>query len=315
MMPVRILFLDTNHPLLIESLRAKGYTCDEDYSSPKEAIIAKIAAYDAIAIRSRFRIETDMLDAATNLKCIARAGAGMENIDVAYAESKGVRCLHAPEGNRDAVGEQATGMLLALMNNLLRADREVRAGIWIREGNRGYELEGKTVGIIGFGNMGSAFAQRLRGFNVKILAYDKYKTGFGNEFVSESSMDEIFAEADVLSIHLPLTDETHHLINEDFLSRFKKPIWFINTARGKNVDTAALVKMLNAGKIRGACLDVLEYETVSFENIDAASLPEPFQQLIRSDKVVLSPHIAGWTFESHEKIAKALLEKMIAVLG
>lgn len=300
---------------MIGALRAHGFDCDEDYVSPKEKIMEKIGEYEGVVIRSRFRIEKEMIDAAVKLKCIARAGAGMENIDVTYAESKGIRCVHAPEGNRDAVGEQAVGMLLALMNNLLRADREVRNGIWIREGNRGYELEGKTVGIIGYGNMGSAFAQRLRGFNVTILAYDKYKTGFGDALVQESTMEALFEKADVLSIHLPLTEETRYLVNDDFLSRFKKPIWFINTARGKNVDTAALTRAIEAGIVRGACLDVLEYESVSFEALDAAALPEPFRYLIRSDKVILSPHIAGWTFESHEKIAKTLAGKMIAVLG
>lgn len=314
-MAARILFLDSNHPSLIEMLREKGFQCDEDYSSPKEAIEKIISQYDGLVIRSRFKIDSAFLDLANNLKCIARAGAGMENIDVAYAESKNIRCVHAPEGNRDAVGEQATGMLLALMNNLLRADREVRNGEWRREENRGYELQGKTVGIIGYGNMGSAFAEKLRGFGVTILAYDKYKTGFGNEYVKESSPEEIFANADVLSLHLPLTAETHYLVNDDFLSRFSKPIWLINTARGKNLETAALVRHLAKGTVRGACLDVLEYEAVSFEKLDASKLPDAFRYLIASEKVILSPHIAGWTFESHEKIARVLATKMISVLS
>lgn len=314
-MPARILFIDSNHPSLLSALKEKGYECDEDYASSKEEIEKKISAYDGIVIRSRFKIDKNFLDACSNLKCIARAGAGMENIDVAYAESKNIRCLHAPEGNRDAVGEQAIAMLLCLMNNLFRADQEVRKGEWKREENRGYELQGKTAGIIGYGNMGSAFAEKLRGFGVKILAYDKYKTGFGNAFVTESSPEEIFAEADVLSLHLPLTDETDYLVNDDFLSRFAKPIWLINTARGKVVETAALVKHLENGKVRGACLDVLEYESISFEKLDASKLPEAFRYLIASDKVLLSPHIAGWTFESHEKIARVLAAKMISVLG
>lgn len=315
MMARRILFLDSNHPLLIDTLRAQGFTCEEDYESPKAEVERKIAQYDGLVIRSRFKIDATFIDAATNMKCMARAGAGMENIDVEYAEKKGIRCLHAPEGNRDAVGEQAIGMLLALMNNLCRADREVRSGTWIREGNRGYELAGKTVGVIGYGNMGTAFVQRLRGFETRVLIYDKYKTGFGNEEVEESTMEEIFVEADVLSLHLPLTDETRYLVDDGFLSRFRKPIWLINTARGKVLDTAALVKQLHSGRVLGACLDVLEYESVSFEALDASKLPEPFQQLIQSDRVILSPHIAGWTFESHEKIAKVLAGKMIAVLS
>ncbi|MBI3510604.1 MAG: hydroxyacid dehydrogenase [Bacteroidetes bacterium] len=307
----KILFLDSNHPSLITALREKGFVCDENYSDPKITIEKNISGYHAVVIRSRFKIDVQFIDAAKKLKCIARAGAGLENIDVKYAESKGIKCVHAPEGNRDAVGEHAIGMLLSLMNNLSRADREVREGKWKREENRGYELQGKTVGIIGYGNMGSAFAQRLKGFDVNVIAYDKYKKNFGNEFVKEVTMKEVFSESDVLSIHLPLTEETHHLVNEDLISHFKKPFWFINTARGKNADTSALVKAIRSGKIIGACLDVLEYESISFEDIDAEKLPEPFRFLIHSEKVMLSPHIAGWTFESHEKIAKVLAEKII----
>jgi D-3-phosphoglycerate dehydrogenase / 2-oxoglutarate reductase len=314
-MSKRILFLDSNHPLMIQMLREQGYVCDEDYDSPKEQIIAKLHSYEGLAIRSRFKIDKTFLDAGTNLKCIARAGAGMENIDVTYAESKGICCVHAPEGNRDAVGEQAIGMLLMLMNNLARADKEVREGKWIREGNRGYELQGKTIGIIGYGNMGSAFAEKLRGFGVQILAYDKYKSGFGNQFVIESDMQTIFNETDVLSLHLPLTEETGQLVNTDFLQAFKKPIWLINTSRGKILHTKSLVEQIQSGKVRGACLDVIEYESISFENLDASKLPDDFRYLIQSDKVVLSPHIAGWTYESHEKIARILAEKMIQVLA
>ncbi|HEU4717031.1 MAG TPA: NAD(P)-dependent oxidoreductase [Bacteroidia bacterium] len=310
-----VLFLDTNHPLMITMLREKGYEIREEYAASRDEVMKMIPSFDAIVIRSRFKIDREFIDAGKKLKCIGRVGAGMENIDVAYAEGKGIRCLHAPEGNRDAVGEHATGMLLALMNNLLRADREVRGGKWNRESNRGYELQGKTVGIIGYGNMGSAFAQRLRGFGVKILAYDKYKNGFGDAFVNESSLEEIFAEADVVSLHLPLTEETFHLCDEKFFASFRKPVWFVNTARGKNVKTEALVQALENGKVKGACLDVLEYESVSFEAIDPKTLPPAFHYLVHSEKVILSPHIAGWTFESHEKLAKFLAEKMIAVLG
>ncbi|MDQ3110776.1 MAG: 2-hydroxyacid dehydrogenase [Bacteroidota bacterium] len=311
----RILFLDSNHPLLIETLRANGFVCEEDYVSTKEEVQTKIGDYDALVIRSRFKIDAAFLDAATTLKCIGRAGAGMENIDVKYAEAKGIKCVHAPEGNRDAVGEQAMGMLLALMNNICRADRQVREGKWIREGNRGYELQGKTVGVIGYGNMGSAFVQRLKGFGVKILVYDKYKKNFGTDEIKECEMEEIFENADVLSFHIPLTAETNLVVNEDYLSKFKKPIWLINTARGKILDTASLVKNLESGKVRGACLDVSEYESISFEKIDIALLPAPFQYLISSDKVILTPHIAGWTFESNEKIAKVLAEKITAALA
>jgi D-3-phosphoglycerate dehydrogenase len=311
----RILLLDSNHPSLIDTLHKNGFACDEDYTSTKAEVEKKLGDYHAVVIRSRFKIDAQFIEEGTNLKCIARAGAGMENIDVKFAEEKGIKCVHAPEGNRDAVGEQAIGMLLALMNNLCRADKQVRSGQWIREGNRGYELQGKTVGVIGYGNMGSAFVQRLKGFDVNVLVYDKYKKNFGTDEVKESTMVEIFGHADVISFHIPLTSETNYLVNEDFLDSFAKPIWLINTARGKILDTKALVKNLESGKVRGACLDVSEYESVSFEKMEIESLPEPFQYLIKSDKVILSPHIAGWTFESHEKIADILAEKITMALS
>lgn len=313
-MQKKILFLDSNHPVMLEMLRENGFVCEEDYTSSKADVLKKIHDYHGVIIRSRFKIDRDFLDAAANLKVIGRAGAGMENIDVAYAESKGIRCVHAPEGNRVAVGEHALGMLLSLMNNFRRADNEVRGGVWKREENRGTELTGKTVGIIGYGNMGSAFAKVLRGFDVKILAYDKYKSGFGDEHVTESSPEEIFRNADVLSLHVPLTEETRGLVNETFLDSFTKNIWLINTSRGPVVNTAALVNAIDSGKVTGAGLDVLEYESTSFENLSAEQLPEPFQQLRKSDRVILSPHIAGWTFESHRKIGEVLATKVADVL-
>ncbi len=299
---------------MLEVLKRKGFVCDEDYTSSMPEVLTKIAHYDGVIIRSRYQLGREFLDAATNLKVIGRAGAGMENIDVAYAESKGIRCVHAPEGNRIAVGEHALGMLLSLMNNFRRADNEVRTGIWKREENRGVELTGKTVGIIGYGNMGSAFAKVLRGFEVKILAYDKYKKDFGDEFVTESTPEEIFANADVLSLHIPLTEETKGMVSDAYLNSFSKNIWFINTSRGQVVNTDAVVKAIHAGKILGAGLDVLEYESISFENLSAEQLPEAFQQLCKSDNVILSPHVAGWTFESHRKIAEVLATKVAEVL-
>ena len=310
---MKILFIDSNHPLLHEMLEKAGNSCDLNYQWTKEEIINNIHLYDGIVIRSKIKITKDIIDKAVKLKFIARAGAGMENIDVDYAESKGIKCLHAPEGNRDAVAEHAIGLLLSLFNNLNRANKEVREGKWIREGNRGVELMGKTVGIIGYGNMGSAFAERLKGFGVKVLVYDKYKKNFGNEFISETTLQQIFEESDVLSLHTPLTDETLYMINDAFINKFKKNIYIINTARGKCLNTGDLVKNIKSGKVLGACLDVLEYEVVSFENIDASNLPEPFQYLAQSEKVILSPHIAGWTQESNEKIARRLVEKIIAV--
>ncbi|MBA3899233.1 MAG: hydroxyacid dehydrogenase [Bacteroidetes bacterium] len=306
----KVLFLDSLHPYLQEELEKKGFACIFDFESSIETIAATIGQYDGIIIRSRFKLQKEILDKATNLKFIARGGAGLENIDVAYAEGKGIKCLHAPEGNRDAVGEHAVGMILSLFNNLIRADRQVREGTWIREGNRGLELMGKTIGIIGYGNMGGAFAKRLKGFDVKVLAFDKYKIDYSDEFATEASYKQIFEEADILSLHLPLTEETKYLVNDEYLNNFRKSIWLINTARGPIVKTDDLVKNLKSGKVAGACLDVLEYEAVSFENLDKNQLPEAFQYLTQSNKVQLSPHIGGWTQESNYKIARTIFVKI-----
>jgi D-3-phosphoglycerate dehydrogenase len=308
---MKILFIDSNHSSLHKMLEKAGHTCDLNYNWTKEEIETNIHLYDGIVIRSKIKITKDIIDKATKLKFIARAGAGMENIDVAYAESKRIKCLHAPEGNRDAVAEQTIGMLLSLFNNLCRANKEVREGKWIREGNRGVELMGKTVSILGYGNMGSAFAERLKGFGVTVLVYDKYKKNFGNDFIKEVALEEIFEKADIVSLHIPLTEETNYIMNDVFINKFKKNIYIINTSRGKCLNTADLVKNLITGKVLGACLDVLEYEMTSFENIDTATLPEAFQYLTKSDKVILSPHIAGWTHESNEIIAIVLAEKIM----
>ena len=312
-MPKKILFIDSNHPRLHEMLMQQGFQCDLFYDKPADELKKLIPAYDGIVLRSKFKITSAIIDSAPNLKCIARVGAGMENIDVAYAEKKGIACVNSPEGNRDAVAEQALGMLLTLFNNIIKANVEVRNGKWLREENRGIELCGKTIGVIGYGNMGAAFAKRLQGFGVKILVYDKYKTNFGNEFVKESTLEEIFEQADVLSLHTPLTDETHYLINDAFIKQFKKNIYIINTARGKCLNTSDLVANLESGKVLGACLDVLEYEAVSFEGIDSNEIPATLQYLFASDKVILTPHIAGWTKESNIKLAEFLAEKIIAV--
>ena len=310
----KILCIDSNHTVLHETLIQAGFQCDLFWDKSKEELLEILPNYDCIVIRSKFKITKDVINKATKLKCIGRVGAGLENIDVAYAESKGIVCVNAPEGNRDAVGEHALGMLLMLLNHLKRADAEVRQGIWKRAENRGYEIGGKTIGVIGLGNMGSAFAQRLQGFNCKILAYDKYKTNYGNDYIKESTLDEIYEQADIVSIHLPLTPETNYYINDVFIKAFKKNIYVINTARGKCLNTTDLVSHLKSGKILGACLDVLEYESTSFEQVDVAHLPEPMQYLINSDKVILTPHIAGWTHESNYKMSKCIAEKMIRVL-
>ena len=306
----KILFIDTAHPVLEEDLTSFGFQCDyfSDYS--RTDYLSVIQDYQGVIIRGKIKMDQEILDKAKKLKFIGRVGAGMENIDVDYARSKGIRCLNAPEGNRDAVGEQALGMLLMLMNNLLRADAEVRRGIWIREGNRGLEIKGKTVAIIGYGNMGSAFARRLQGFDARVIAYDKYKTGYSDQYVEESDMQTIFKEADILSLHVPLTEETHYLVDENYISAFNRNIFIVNTARGKVVKTDALVESMKAGKVLGAALDVLEYEKLSFEDIEKDALPNAFQYLIQSNRVVLSPHIAGWTHESNYKLAKVLAQKI-----
>lgn len=306
----KILFIDTVHPVLEERLSEMGYTCDYDLSSTKEEIEMKIASYYGLVIRSRITIDSEFLDKAINLQFIARSGAGLENIMVDYAEKKGIMVFNSPEGNKDAVGEHAIGMLLMLFNQLKKGDTEVRKGIWDREGNRGLELSGKTVGIIGFGNMGSAFAEKLQGFNCKVLAYDKYKKDFGTSEVKEVGLAEIFKDTDVLSIHLPLSEETHHYVNADFITQFQKSFYLINTARGNNVSITDLVNGIKKEKILGACLDVLEYETKSFETISAKDLPEDFKYLSSSDRVILSPHVAGWTIESYVKLSSYLANKI-----
>jgi D-3-phosphoglycerate dehydrogenase len=307
----KVLFIDSVHPRLQKELEAAGFICDLQYKWDKERIAQELVNYIGVVIRSRIKVDKELIDKGTNLKFIARAGAGMENIDVAYAHSKGIHCLHAPEGNRDAVGEHVLGMLLALFNNICRADSEVRNGHWIREGNRGIELQGKTVGIIGYGNMGSAFAQRLKGFGVTVLAYDKYKQHFSDEYAKEATLEELFDKVDVLSLHIPLTDETRFMVNSSFIERFKKNIYIVNAARGKVLKTDDFVLAMKNGKVLGACLDVLEYESLSFEGLDKDKLPEAFQYLIKSDRVVLTPHIAGWTYESNEKISAVLAEKIL----
>ncbi|WP_430614831.1 2-hydroxyacid dehydrogenase [Flavobacterium sp. JP2137] len=309
----RILHLDSNHPLMMEQLEQAGFINDCDYTSSKEIVEQKIADYDGIVIRSRFKIDRSFIDAATQLKFIARVGAGLENIDCDYAASKNISLIAAPEGNSTAVGEHAMGMLLSLMNKLNLADREVRQGIWIREGNRGVEIEGKTVGIIGYGHMGKAFAQRLKGFNCQVICYD-IQEAVGNENATQVSLEQFQRDIDILSLHTPETPDTLNLINKEFLSKLSKPIYLINTARGKSVNTADLVACLQSGIVLGAGLDVLEYEKSSFENLfQETVLPEPLQYLIQSDRVLLSPHIAGWTKESKEKLAQVITDKIKAL--
>jgi D-3-phosphoglycerate dehydrogenase len=309
----KILIIDSIHPVFKKIVEENAFLCDDGMKLTKDEIILQINNYIGIAIRSRFKIDKDFLSHAEHLKFIARAGAGMENIDVKYATSKGIASLNSPEGNRDAVGEHAIGLLLSLFNNLNKADREVRKGIWLREENRGVELQEKTVGIIGFGNTGSSFAKKLSGFESKLLTYDKYVNidSVKFSFVQQVSLEQIFEASDIISFHIPLNAETKYLVNDEFINRFKKDIYIINTSRGKILNTADLVKNLKTGKVQGACLDVLEYESTSFENFDAYDLPDPMKYIMNSENVILSPHIAGWTFESNEKMARILAEKVL----
>ncbi|EPH10944.1 D-3-phosphoglycerate dehydrogenase [Myroides odoratimimus CCUG 12700] len=306
----KVLHIDSNHPLMITQLAELGYKNVENYTASKEEIAESIHEYEGIIIRSRFSIDQSFLEKATNLKFIGRVGAGLENIDCAYAETKGIALIAAPEGNRTAVGEHALGMLLSLMNKLNLVDQEVRQGIWIREGNRGHEIEGKTVGIIGYGNMGNAFAKRLQGFDCEVIFHD-IREGLENAYAKQVSLAELQERADILSLHTPQTPETMYLINKELIQGFKKSFWFINTARGKSVNTTDLVEALKSGKVRGAALDVLEYEKSSFENMFSDNtLPEPMQYLIQAKNVLLSPHIGGWTIESKEKLAQTIIDKI-----
>jgi D-3-phosphoglycerate dehydrogenase / 2-oxoglutarate reductase len=309
---IKILHIDSNHPLLWEQLEQAGFQNEADFTSSKEEIEAKIGNYQGIVIRSRFKIDQSFLDKATNLQFIARVGAGLESIDCEYAMQRGIHLIAAPEGNANAVGEQALGMLLSLFNHLNKANNEVKSGQWIREGNRGHELEGKIIGIIGYGNMGKSFAKKLRGFDVTVLCYD-ILPNLGDENATQVSLAELKEKSDVVSLHTPWTTETDKMINSDFINQFKKSFWFINTARGNSVVTEDLVEALKAGKILGAGLDVLEYEKGSFETLFEGEKPAAFAYLLQADNVLLTPHIAGWTVESHQKLAQTIVNKIIAL--
>jgi len=307
---MKILHLDTNHSLLINQLNEIGHTNHEDYFSSKLEIEEKINGYDGIVIRSRFKIDQQFINAATNLKFIARVGAGLESIDCKYAEKKGIKLIAAPEGNRNAVGEHALGMLLSLFNKLNKADSEIRNGKWLREENRGIELDGKTVGLIGYGNMGKSFAKKLRGFDVNVICYD-IKANVGDKNCTQVSLEELQEEADVLSLHTPFNTLSNNMINKGFIANFSKPFWLLNTARGSAVVTSDVALALKNKKILGAGLDVLEYEKTSFENLfENNSLPEAFEYLINSENVLLSPHVAGWTIESKIKLAQTIVDKI-----
>jgi D-3-phosphoglycerate dehydrogenase len=307
---IKILHIDSNHPLLWQQLQESGFDNQEDFISSKEEIEQIIHEYHGIVIRSRFKIDEAFIDKATHLQFIARVGAGLESIDCDYAKSKNIELIAAPEGNQNAVGEHALGMLLSVLNNLNKANSEVKQGFWNREDNRGYELEGKTVGLIGYGNMGKSFAKKLQGFDVEVLCYD-ILANVGDANAKQVSLQELQQKSDILSLHTPWTTETDKMVNTDFINAFSKPFWVLNTARGNSVVTEDLVEALQSGKILGAGLDVLEYEKASFETLfQENNLPAAFQYLANANNVLLTPHIAGWTFESHQKLAQVIVDKI-----
>lgn len=306
---MKILLLDKNHPLITEQLSEKGFVLKEDFSSSYEQVLEKIHLYEGVIIRSRIPLDAHFLEKAKNLKFIARVGAGMENIDIAKAQELGIKLINSPEGNKDAVAEHVIGTLLVLMNRLFISSNEVKKGIWLREENRGEEILGKTFGIIGYGNMGKAVAKRLSGFGCKTIFYD-IKPNLSDEFATQVSLQELQENADILSLHTPLTEDTLYMIDEEFISKMKKNFYFINTARGKNLKTSALVNALKSGKIKGACLDVLEYEKTSFENLETKN--EDLEYLLNSEKAIITPHIAGWTHESKIKLAQVIVDKILA---
>lgn len=312
---LKVLFIDSTHPVLPEKLVTAGLDCDYRPEINRKLAEKIIHLYDGIIIRSKFPLDNSLLSMAVKLKFIGRVGSGLENIDVEFAKSRNIVCYNAPEGHRDATGEHAVGLLLALLNNICKANNEIRSGQWFREVNRGLEVMGKTIGIIGYGNTGRCFARCLSGFNARILAYDKYQFNYSDQFVTESVMQDLFDDCDILSLNIPLTEETHYLVDHRFISRFKKNIYLINISRGKIINTAELVSNLKTGKILGAALDVLEYEKSSFEELHRSKLPDTYQYLLENPRVLLTPHIAGWTHESNKRLAEVMADKIISSFG
>lgn len=304
---MKVLIIDEMHLSIISLLENERFEVDYKPEIKREEIIEVVQEYEGLIIRSKTPMDRTLLQKATKLRFIGRAGAGLDKIDLEYLEERGIRLFHAAEGNKDAVGEQAVGMLLALFNHIGKADREVRKEIWKREENRGEELQGKTVGIIGYGNMGSAMAKKLIGFDVRILAYDKYKSGFGNESVEETGFQAILEESDIVSLHVPLAPETRNFLTLEVLRKFRKPIYLINTARGEIISFETLNQALDLGILKGAVLDVLENEKF---NTFSPDQKEEFSKLAARDNVIFSPHIAGWTHQSYIKINEVLVEKI-----
>lgn len=309
---MKILFIDDTHPILYTIFEEKGWEVIVKNKTSKQELASELYLYDGIIVRSRFILDKEFISKGENLKFIGRPGAGLENIDVEFAENNNIKVFRSPEGNRDSVAEHGIGMLLSLFNKLQNCNTEVKKGIWDRLNNRGEELMGKTVGIIGYGVMGKAMAQRLSGFGITCLAYDKYLTNYSDQYAKAVSLEELHKSCDIISIHTPLTDETKGLFDINYLSKFQKSFYLINTARGQSVVLNDLVKLLKNGKILGACLDVLEYEKTSFESMFTENKTEAFEYLAEANNVILSPHVAGWTHQSNIKIAKFLGEKITA---
>ena len=313
---MQIAYLDrAAHPYLTEALTAAGHAVDDLTDLDRPAVLARLTHYDGLMVRSRLRIDRELLDAAGDrLRFVARWGVGTDHIDLDYAKSRGVTVFNSPEGSKHTVAEHTVGMLLMLLNHLGRADRQVRAGEWVRRGNVGTELGGLTVGLIGYGNMGQMTARRLSGFGCRTITHDKFRTDYGDEYATAVSLAELQAEADVVSLHVFL-EGNHHYVNRAWIGAFAKPFYLINTARGLVVNTADLVDGLESGRVLGAALDVHEYEEQSFVHLEPNELPEPFQYLRRSERTVLTPHIAGWSAEAEEGHARTLFAKITAAFG
>jgi D-3-phosphoglycerate dehydrogenase / 2-oxoglutarate reductase len=307
---MKILFASKTHDFLKNKLKKAGHKCEVKILKNSDELAPIISQYDGIIINSRFVIDKAIIDKAVRLKFVARVGAGMENIDVDYLKQNGIRCINSPEGNRRAVGEHTLGMMLALLRNIGTSNFQIRNGKWLRLENKGRELSKLNVGIIGYGNMGMAFAKCVDEFVLGVYAYDKYRENYFDDYAEEFGLDYIFDEADIVSIHVPLTEETHYMVNDKFINSFKKNIYLLNTSRGKVVNTADLVKNLKSGKVLGAGLDVLEYESPSFDSLDVKDYPEPLQYLIKAPNVILTPHIAGLTKEADLKHAKTIEKKI-----
>lgn len=303
----KVLIIDLMHESIIPLLTEAGFEVDYEPEISVSAIPLKLHAYEGLIIRSKIKVDQQLIAAGHNLRFIARAGAGLDTIDEDFLKARNISLLNAPEGNRTAVGEHALGLLLCLFNKINLANQEVKNYTWRREANRGYEIAGKTIGIIGYGHMGKSFAKCLSGFSCNVLAYDKYLTQYGDHYASEASLDTIYKEADVLSLHIPLTSVSRNWLNTEIIHQFHKPIWLINTARGEIVPLKTVVEGLQSGKILGAGLDVLPNEQFHTYN---AEEKEDFNTLINANQVVLTPHVAGWTHESYVKINQVLVQKI-----